>query len=283
MVGSAVYIAILLYIFILQKAVALCVCAETTVGRCIILLHTCDINVVLNAMVKVNQAAILVASPGQPRHQPSKTFLLQSMNTRVNNWKIKNRNENKTTYKSLFFTPREFSSCSSLACVKSVKAFPISKLSKGEGRPISTAVLLFCFLSQQTSIPRLVLYSTMVSPLCARSSELVLVLNLVRQCASNVHHSSYNSWMNLSLSPPTYIDLHSAAHYINRQSLHWHRPLYKFNPLPFQPNNYPDLIPTGTVLTDHHTGRLLRIPNICWLIFSAQIRRTHTDDSKQGE
>lgn len=49
-----------------------------------ILLHTCDINVVLNAMVKVNQAAILLASPGQPRHQPNKSFLLQSMCTRVN-------------------------------------------------------------------------------------------------------------------------------------------------------------------------------------------------------
>lgn len=47
-------------------------------GGCRILLHTCDINVVLNAMVKVNQAAILVASPGQPRHQPSKTSLLQN-------------------------------------------------------------------------------------------------------------------------------------------------------------------------------------------------------------
>lgn len=35
-----------------------------------ILFHTCDINVVLNAMVKVNQAAILLVSPGQPRHQP---------------------------------------------------------------------------------------------------------------------------------------------------------------------------------------------------------------------
>lgn len=43
---------------------------------CIIILHTWDINVVLNAMVKVNQAAILLASPGQPRHQPSKAFLL---------------------------------------------------------------------------------------------------------------------------------------------------------------------------------------------------------------
>jgi len=37
-----------------------------------IYIYTCDINVVLNAMVKVNQAAILVASPGQPRHQPIK-------------------------------------------------------------------------------------------------------------------------------------------------------------------------------------------------------------------
>lgn len=46
---------------------------------CITILHTCDINVVLNAMVKVNQAAILLASPGQPRHQPSKAFLLQSI------------------------------------------------------------------------------------------------------------------------------------------------------------------------------------------------------------
>lgn len=48
-------------------------------GGCVTILHTCDINVVLNAMVKVNQAAILLASPGQPRHQPSKAFLLQSI------------------------------------------------------------------------------------------------------------------------------------------------------------------------------------------------------------
>lgn len=33
---------------------------------------TCVISVVLNATVKVNQAAILLASPGQPRHQPKK-------------------------------------------------------------------------------------------------------------------------------------------------------------------------------------------------------------------
>lgn len=42
------------------------------VVACYIHLHTCVINVVLNAMVKVNQAAILLVSPGQPRHQPTK-------------------------------------------------------------------------------------------------------------------------------------------------------------------------------------------------------------------
>lgn len=55
----------------------------------------------------------------------------------------------QNTYKS-FFTPREFSCRSLLLCVKKTKtkhkspekAFPSSKLSKGEGRPISTAVLL---------------------------------------------------------------------------------------------------------------------------------------------
>lgn len=47
-------------------------------GRGLVLLHTCGINVVLNAMVKVNQAAILAASPGQPRHQTGKTSLLQN-------------------------------------------------------------------------------------------------------------------------------------------------------------------------------------------------------------
>lgn len=108
-------------------------------------------------------------------------------------------------------------------------------------------------LCQQASPPCIVLYSTMVTPRCVRGSELVLVLNLVRQCATDVHHSSYYSWMNRSVSPPRYIDLHCAAHYINCQSPHWHRPLYIFNPLPVQPNNnYPDLIPTGTVQTDHH-------------------------------
>lgn len=73
----------------------------------------------------------------------------------------------------------------------------------------------FC---QRTSPPCTVLYSTMVTPRYVRGSELVLVLNLVRQCATDVHHSSYYSWMNRSESPPSYIDLHCAAHYINCQS-----------------------------------------------------------------
>lgn len=51
--------------------VVVCVGLRTTGGDAFILLHTCAINVVLNAMVKVNQAAILLASPGQPRHQPA--------------------------------------------------------------------------------------------------------------------------------------------------------------------------------------------------------------------
>lgn len=84
---------------------------------CITILHTCDINVVLNAMVKVNQAAILLASPGQPRHQPSKAFLLQSI---CNQGTTNEKKNLQNTYKS-FFTPGEFSRSASLACVRSVQ------------------------------------------------------------------------------------------------------------------------------------------------------------------
>lgn len=81
-------------------------------GRCLILLHTCDINVVLNAMVKVNQAAILAASPGQPRHQTGKTSLLQNKLTKEKN------NNNKNTYKSLFPLRGSSQVAPCVACVK---------------------------------------------------------------------------------------------------------------------------------------------------------------------
>lgn len=155
----------------------------------------------------------------------------------------------QNTYKS-FFTPGSspVAPCwrASKASRESVSNFQVIQ------RWGKTNIHSRASFSQQASLPCMVLYSTVVTPRCVRGSELVLVLNLVRQCATDVHHSSYYSWMNRSVSPPRYIDLHSAAHYINCQSLHWHRPLYIFNPLPSQPNNYPDLIPTGTVLTDHH-------------------------------
>lgn len=62
-------------------------------GGGIILPHTCVINVVLNAMVKVNHAAILLASPGQPRHQPIQqhTSLFQSVYTEVNKCRRKKK------------------------------------------------------------------------------------------------------------------------------------------------------------------------------------------------
>lgn len=184
---GAVIAQLILFVLIFHKKdVALHVGA----GRCL-LLHTCDINVVLNAMVKVNQAAILAASPRQPRHQTGKTSRLQNKLTKEKKIKKINSN-NKKTRINPFFTPGELSS-SSLCGVRQkacVKAVAISKLSKGEGRPISTDSLPF---SQPASFPCMVLYSTMVSPVRARSSELVLVLNRVRQCATDVHHSPYYS------------------------------------------------------------------------------------------
>lgn len=60
------------FFFFQKEDVTLHAGAGTTGG--LILLHTCDINVVLNATVKVNQAAILAASPGQPRHQTGKNL-----------------------------------------------------------------------------------------------------------------------------------------------------------------------------------------------------------------
>lgn len=107
--------------------------------RCTIPPHTWVINVVLNAMVKVNQAAILLTSPGQPRHQISKAFLLQSINTKVNKWWWRGKN----TYKS-FFTPESspVAPCWRASKASKEKTFPISKLSKGEEKPISTAALL---------------------------------------------------------------------------------------------------------------------------------------------
>lgn len=119
--GAAVHSLFFLFLFFKRKT-WLSVLAQGPRGRCLVLLHTCDINVVLNAMVKVNQAAILAASPGQPRHQTGKTSLLQNNSnnsTRKIKKKIKIKINNNKIRINPFFPLRWSSQVAPwVACVK---------------------------------------------------------------------------------------------------------------------------------------------------------------------
>lgn len=76
-----------------MKQVALHVFPPSLSWRRVILLHTCVINVVLNAMVKVNQAAILLLLQGSrvtSQYKQQNLFPpLQSIYTKVNKWEKK--------------------------------------------------------------------------------------------------------------------------------------------------------------------------------------------------
>lgn len=136
--------------------------------RCVIILHTCDINVVLNAMVKVNQAAILLASPGQPCHQPIKQQHLP-IPKYLHQGKQMEKFKSKTR-----INPSSLPGSSPVApCWRASKASreSVSKLSKGEGRAnIHTAVLL--------SVSRRLLLAWYCTPQWSLRCALVLVLNL---------------------------------------------------------------------------------------------------------
>lgn len=143
-------------------------------------------------MVKVNQAAILLASPGQPRHQPSKAFLLQSICNQgtTNGKKNKIKKNLQNTYKSVF-TPGEFSRSSSLACARSVQRkrfqFPSYPKAWEDQYPQPR-----CLSAGLPSSQGPVLHNGRSGGTRAAQG-LVLVPDLVRQCASDVHHSSYYS------------------------------------------------------------------------------------------